>query len=140
MIGVDTNVLVRFIVQDDPVQSLQARTYLASELAQNGGVAICNVVFCEFVWVLGRSYRFSRSDIVGALDRILATENTWVEDRDILREAIEAFRVGAVQDFADAVIALTNKRKGNCATTVTFDRNAAATFKEGFTLLTDLYP
>ena len=80
-IGVDTNVLVRAITEDDAVQSVLAQT----ELALADTVAIAASGLCEFAWVPGRGYRTPASDIAAAIRRLIGATNVAVD-----RSAIEA--------------------------------------------------
>lgn len=118
MIGVDTNVLVRYFVEDDPAQSRRVDALLAK--AANDPLHIDDVVLCELVWVLRAGYRFDRPEIANALRRILATANFSFDDRDLLRRALADYIAGSA-DFSDYVIGQRNARAG-CETTVTFDR------------------
>lgn len=115
MIGADTNVLVRYFVEDDPAQSRRVDALLA-----RGGFHIDDVVLCELVWVLRSGYRFDRPAIAKALGRILATAEFSFNDRDLLRRALADYQIGSA-DFSDYVIGRRNELAG-CEATVTFDR------------------
>jgi len=115
VIGVDTNVLVRYFVEDDSAQSRRV-----DALLQHGGLHIDDVVLCELVWVLRSGYRFDRQTIADALRRILATAAFSFNDRDLLRRALADYMTGSA-DFSDYVIGRRNALAG-CETTVTFDR------------------
>jgi len=123
MIGIDTNILVRFLTQDDPVQALQAERLLTTQCsaAQPGWISI--IALCEVVWVLGRGYRYPREQIVLAIAQLLRTAELEIEDSDLVRDALERFAAGKY-DFADALIGLRNQRRG-VSETYTFDQNAA---------------
>ena len=120
MIGLDTNVLLRYITQDDPAQARRANAVV--EQAHNAGdrILINDVVVCETVWVLRTGYRLGHDTIGQVLDKLFNTALFVFEDRDLLREALDAYRTGA-GDFADYLIGLRNARAG-CDHTVTFDR------------------
>ncbi|HUR79364.1 MAG TPA: type II toxin-antitoxin system VapC family toxin [Thermoanaerobaculia bacterium] len=120
MIGVDTNVLVRYLTQDDASQARRSGEMI--ERAEAGGDAarVDVVVLCELVWVLRSAYRYRKDAIVGSLEQILSTAAFSFENRDLLRVAVDAYREGA-GDFADYVIGLRNARAG-CDHTVTLDR------------------
>jgi len=126
MKGIDTNVLVRLLVADDPAQAERARAYVT----EHAPCWINRVVLCETVWVLERLYGHSRSRIGGALRQILDTRQFEIEDADAVQVGISAVEEG--HDFADVVIAATNQAYG-CEATATFDRRASRL--EGFEAL-----
>lgn len=119
--GLDTNVLVRYLTQDDPVQARKANAIIEGTLAKGGSCYVSVVVLCEIVWVLRGAYGFARNAVLLALDRILETAGFLVEDRDFVQDALEGFRRGR-GDFADYVVGVRNRAAG-CSTTVTFDRS-----------------
>ena len=118
MKGIDSNVLARILVCDDRDQAKRAQ----ASVARNAPCWINRVVLCETVWVLQRLYGFDRTQVAAALTRVLATRQFDVEDLDAIQAGIVALEQGF--DFADAVIASTNRSHG-CASTGTFDRKAA---------------
>lgn len=123
MKGLDTNVLVRYFTQDDPVQSVAAERCIQSTRTADQPGLIHAVVLCELVWVLETAYGYSRDQIVNVLDLVLRTLQLQVQDREIMREALTVYRSGKA-DFADAVIGHGNRTAG-CETTYTFDQKAA---------------
>lgn len=129
MIGLDTNVLLRALLADQGAEGAAARGLLASRCSPAEPAFVNHVVLCEAVWVLARTYRYSREQILEALATILATPAFRLAERPLVEEAVRVFRDGRA-DFADALIGVLNRRAG-CATTYTFDRRAAAT--AGFT-------
>lgn len=123
MRGLDTNVLVRYLTQDDPAQAAKA-TVLIEDAARRGDrLHIDDVVLCELVWVLKGAYGFKKQPIVDALTALVDAAQFHVLDRDLLREAVHAFREGK-GDLADYVLGLRN-RKAGCNGTATFDRALA---------------
>lgn len=121
-LAVDTNVLVRAVVQDDPVQARSAsRTLLQAEL-----IAIAMVSLCEFVWVLRRVYGFTPVDIAGAIRALLAAANVQV-DRPAAEAGLLALENGG--DFADGVIAYEGTWLGG-ESFVSFDRKAVRLLAE----------
>ncbi|MEK6372228.1 MAG: type II toxin-antitoxin system VapC family toxin [Acidobacteriota bacterium] len=120
MIGLDTNVLVRYLTQDDPAQARAVDGLVSESMKNTVRLHIDDVVLCELVWVLRGAYRFDKTTIALALDRILDTSLFSFEDRDLLRRALSGYREGD-GDFADYVIGLRNMRSG-CERTSTFDR------------------
>jgi len=120
VIAVDTNVLVRYFIEDDLTQSRKVDALLAQTRHAGTRVHVDDVVLCELVWVLGYAYSFDKSTIVDAVDRILSTMHFSFVDREMLRRALDAYSAGS-GDFPDYVIAERNARAG-CEATVTFDR------------------
>ena len=122
MIGLDTNILVRYLTQDDPTQSAKATDVIERRLtlANPGFVSI--VAMVETVWVLERAYELTPIEIVGAVERILQTEVLVVENEQEVFTAMIALKRGQ-GSFADAVIGALGEKKG-CSRTLTFDRKA----------------
>ena len=73
MIGLDTNVLVRYLTQDDPAQARKATQVIEAGVEQGEGFYLTSIVLCELVWVLEDAYGYNRGDIQAVLDRILRT-------------------------------------------------------------------
>jgi predicted nucleic-acid-binding protein len=130
MTGLDTNVLVRFLVQDDAAQAKAAYDLIATFSEGQPGF-ICREVLIELVWVLERAYALPRSDISRALDGLLEARELVVEASDRAAIAVDRYRKGG-PGFADQMIALAGQGAG-CSKTVTFDRKAAGL--PGMTLL-----
>lgn len=124
MTGLDTNVLVRYLTADDPRQSRRAAALVAEAVCAGNRLFVGAVVLCELVWVLRGAYSLDRPTIAMALDRILATAQIEIDQKDIVREALEDYRAGG-GDFADYVIG-RRAREAGCEKTVTFDRRLKA--------------
>ncbi|HWT33462.1 MAG TPA: type II toxin-antitoxin system VapC family toxin [Microbacterium sp.] len=122
MIGIDTNVLVRDAVQDDPIQSPQARDFL-SQLSESEPGFVSIVTMIEAVWTLRRAYRIDRDGIFLFVSTLLSAREIVVQAPDVIRRAMNEARQ-ADAEFADAVIALLGV-DAECDYTVTFDRAAA---------------
>lgn len=120
MTGLDTNVLVRYLTEDDAVQSRKASVAIASATSRGERCYVSALVLCELAWVLRGAYDVSKADLLVTLDRLLATAQIQIGDKDVVRAAVEAYRAGRA-DFADYVIGRSNMEAG-CARTVTFDR------------------
>ncbi|MEZ4744822.1 MAG: type II toxin-antitoxin system VapC family toxin [Calditrichia bacterium] len=120
--GIDTNVLIRFIVQDDPEQSKRATDFLKNHCSEEAPGFISMVVMCEIVWVLRRAYGYSKSNIINVLETILRTSELMVEEPQIAWEALHRFKTGSA-DFSDFIIGTINKSAG-CEQTATFDQQA----------------
>ena len=125
MIGLDTNVLVRILTNDDPEQKRAAGAHLASHCADSDPAFISREVILEVVWVLERSFDYGRPDVARAVQSVLETVIFFVEDADLVAAANRGYLDGA--DFADAMIAAVNIANG-CLATATFDRAAASRF------------
>jgi predicted nucleic-acid-binding protein len=123
VIGLDTNVLIRLFVDDDPVQVRQARDFVSSRCDPDNPAFVDRVALCEMVWVLSSGYGFGRADIAGVIQNLLGSVDTVLEDGDSIQAALQAFRARRV-DFADALIGEVNRARG-CEATATFDRKAA---------------
>jgi len=122
MIGIDTNVLVRYITQDDERQGRLARRYLETQLTMDSPGFINHVVLCELVWVFETAYRYSREQILKALQRLFESAVVRFESSQILWRALDLYQQG--QDFSNAVLVLVNASRG-CEFTLTFDKRAA---------------
>lgn len=120
MKGLDTNLLVRFLVQDDPDQSARVGELIDECVAAGEAVFLNGVVLCEAVWVLESGYGHGRDVLADVLEKILLTRQFEVEDRDGIWRALEAFRQGEA-GFADYLIGERNRACG-CDATATFDR------------------
>ena len=120
MTGLDTNVLVRYLTEDDAVQSKRAADVITTATAKGDRCFISAVVLCELAWVLRGAYRVSQEDLILTLDRILSTTQFVVGNKDVVRQALDAYRGGRAE-FADYVIGAMHADAG-CTKTVTFDR------------------
>ncbi len=122
MIGLDTNVLVRYIAQDDSKQSPKATHLIESLTADTPGyVSIISVV--ELVWVLTGCYALTKNEIGEVLETMLRTKEIVVAHADTVWKALRLFKEGKA-DFADYLIERSANEAG-CNHTATFDRNAA---------------
>ena len=130
MIGLDTNVLVRYVMQDDARQSPKATLLMESLSGESAGF-VPQVVVIEFVWVLSSSYALSRAQVASALDGLLRSKELVVERADQVIKALRMFNAGAA-DFADCLIERVAQHAG-CTATMTFDAGAAKT--AGMTLI-----
>ncbi len=132
MIGLDTNVLVRFFAQDEPKQAASARRLFQSRLTREAPGHVNLVTLAETCCVLRRLYAAGRSEIVQVVENLLAAPNIVVERRALVRKALQAFDASAAAGFSDCLIAQMNGEAG-CQRTMTFDRGAAKI--AGFELL-----
>lgn len=130
MTGLDTNVIVRFLMKDDAEQAALA-TKAFAEFTDAAPGFVCREVLVELVWVLQKIYRLPRTDIADALEGLLGAREIVVEAADHVAVAVDRLRKGGA-GFADQMIALAGQG-ACCQTTVTFDRKAAGL--PGMTLL-----
>jgi predicted nucleic-acid-binding protein len=121
MIGLDTNVVVRYLTHDDPVQTAAAEKVLDSLSADSPGL-LSLVVMVEVVWVLEVSYRFKKSEIEQVLETLLRSKELVVERAEIVWQALRKFGAGNA-DFADCLIE-RSCHAAECEYTATFDRKA----------------
>jgi predicted nucleic-acid-binding protein len=123
MIGLDTNVLVRFLTHDDPTQTAAAKKVMTSLSSDSPGF-LPLIVIAELVWVLAISYRFQRKEIEQVLEALLRSKELITERAEIVWQALRAFRTGRA-DFADCLIE-RSAHAAECQYTVTFDQKAAS--------------
>lgn len=132
MIGLDTNVLVRYFAQDDARQGAAARRLLQSGLTQEAPGHVNVVTLAETCWVLKRLYAADHDELVHIVDNLLATPNIVIERKVLVRKALQAFEATPTAGFSDCLIAQLNADAG-CSRTATFDRGASRL--AGFELL-----
>ena len=123
MIAIDTNVLVRFLTEDDPEQTRRVQRCFAAAKDQDESLFLNQIVLCECVWVLSYSYGFPKVALVDVLDRLLATKQFVIEDKPSVWAAVADYR-SSQADFADCLIGVKNRNAG-CETTVTLDQGTA---------------
>ena len=120
MIGLDTNVLVRYLAQDDAIQSAKATRLIERQLTEQQPGFISLVTMVETVWVLARAYDLSGREIVAALERILQADTLLVQNEQEVFTAMIALKTGA-GSFSDALIGALGAWSG-CEATFTFDK------------------
>jgi predicted nucleic-acid-binding protein len=131
MIGLDTNILVRYFTQDDPVQSPRATEFIEKRLTEQSPGFVSIVALAETVWVLQRFYHLKRQEIAMVIERVLGADALLVEHEAEVATALTAVWEGR-GSFSDALIAALSAQAG-CSSTVTFDRKALRL--RGFELL-----
>jgi len=124
MIGLDTNLVVRFLVQDDPAQAALASEVFGSLSSDRPGF-VGSVVLAEISWVLARAYRAGREEIAAAIEGLLRSEEIIIENTEAAYRALAVFRDGRAVEFADALIAETARLAG-ADEALTFDRRATS--------------
>ena len=122
MIGLDTNVLVRYLTHDEPTQTAAAMKVMNSLSSDSPGF-ISLIVVAELAWVLAISYRYQKKEIEQVVESLLRSKELLIERTDIVSQASRAFSAGRA-DFADYLIERC-AHDAECQFTVTFDRKAA---------------
>jgi predicted nucleic-acid-binding protein len=122
MIGLDTNILIRYLTQDDPAQSAKATEILEHRLTPNNPGFVSVVAMVETVWVLDRAYGLTNQEAAAAVERLLQVEVLAIESEQEVFTAMVALKQGR-GSFADALIAELGVRAG-CTRTLTFDQKA----------------
>jgi len=120
VIALDTNVLVRLVLQDDEAQAKVAERLIIRARREQTQLFVADIVWCELVWVLTRRAGLSRDDIASALDQLLRTELIIVADASIIDRALTAYRNGK-GDFADYIVR-EQARASDADEVATFDR------------------
>ena len=124
MIGLDTNLLIRYLTNDDRAQYAKAKRLIDEAVERDERLLISCVVVCEVTWVLETAYEYSRAEIADVLDRIFDTAQFEIERAPEARQALDDFRSTKV-GFADALIGRINRTLG-ATKSMTFDRDLKA--------------
>ena len=122
MTGLDTNIIVRYLTQDDPVQSRKAADIIERRLSVSNPGFVSVVTTAETVWVLDRAYRFTAKEIAAAVERMLQVEVLLIQHEQQVFTAMVALKQGR-SSFSDALIAELGAHEG-CNYTLTFDQKA----------------
>ena len=123
MLGIDTNILVRFLVRDDEAQFEKARKLIKREVAAGRSVFVNQLVLMETEWVLRSRYAVPKQQIIEAISGLLDASDVQFEDEPTIEEALFMWK-DATADFADCLIGAKNRRMG-CRSTASFDVKAA---------------
>lgn len=121
MIGLDTNVLVRYVMQDDPRQSPRATRLIEALSADEPGF-VPVVALVELVWVLSGSYGLDRKQIASVLDTLLRSKELVIDRNELVTQALHRYSTAGA-DFADALIERIAAAAG-CSATMSFDAGA----------------
>jgi len=124
MIGLDTNLLIRYLTNDDRAQYAKAKRLIDEAVERDVRLLINGVVLCEVTWVLETAYEYSRAETADVLDRIFDTAQFEIERAPEARQALDDFRSTKV-GFADALIGRINRTLG-ATKSMTFDRDLKA--------------
>lgn len=122
MIAIDTNILVRYITQDDQQQAEAAENLLATYNNKPQSIFINNIVLCEFIWVLEKGYKYTQQQISSTIRIILSTEEFAFEYHNVLWLALEEYELKNT-DFSDSLISKLNHNLGY-KQTFSFDKSA----------------
>lgn len=123
MLGIDTNVVVRLLVEDDAEQARRAQRLVIRAIGQGDPVVVSLLVLIETEWVLRSRYEFDKHTVLRTLRRLLEAQELEFEDEPAVEEALFHYTDSAA-GFADCLIAAHNRRLG-CSVTATFDAKAA---------------
>ncbi len=123
MTGLDTNVLVRYLAQDDAVQSARATRLIERELSVRNPGLVSVVVLCELMWVLTSAYAVHERDLVSIVERLLGAKELQLEAPHLVRQAL-VIKTPVSAGLADILIGLSHRAQG-AAETVSFDKRAA---------------
>ena len=122
MLGVDTNVLVRYLIRDDRSQYEKARRLIEREVSKGEPVLVSMLVLLETEWVLRSRYELAKAEIVAAFSALLDTADLAFEDEPSVEHAVYSWK-DSTADFADCLVEARNRRLG-CRATGTFDGRA----------------
>ena len=123
MLGIDTNVLVRYLVRDDEAQFKKASRLIKREIGAGEAVFVSLPVLLETEWVLRSRYGLKKAEIVNAISGLLDTTEIQFEAESAIEESLKHWK-DSTADFADCLIGAHNRRLG-CRATATFDAKAA---------------
>jgi predicted nucleic-acid-binding protein len=122
MLGIDTNVLVRYLVRDDQLQYEKARRLINREVGKGEPVMVSLLVLLETEWVLRSRYELAKAEILAAVSALLDAADLLFEDEPSVERAVYSWKDSAAE-FADCLIEARHLRLG-CAATATFDGKA----------------
>ena len=128
MIGLDTNLLLRYLAQDDPTQSVRATEIIEQRLTEQEPGFVSLVCILEVVWVLRSLYKRSRQQIANDIEMLLAADTLDIQNEQEVYTAVVSLRNG-IGTFEDALIGSLGVWRG-CSATMTFDEDAAKRLHE----------
>lgn len=124
MKGLDTNVLVRYLVQDDVKQAAKAARFIETRCTEEQPCYIGQIVLCELAWVLESNYQQTRAEIAAVIESLLHVGQLEVANPNVVWRALDDYKKSNV-DFPDHLLARYNESAG-CNSTVTFDKKASS--------------
>lgn len=128
MIGIDTNILVRYLTNDNEEQSQKVLNLLEQYSGTESSIYINNIVLCEVVWVLEAAYKYPKQDITHALKLILQTPEFSFDNHATIVKVLYDYEQSNGADFSDILISASNK-DNNCIATYSFDKKSC---KQGY--------
>ena len=131
MNGLDTNVLVRYLAQDEPRQTALASHFIEEQCSADSPGYINHIVLCELAWVLESNYRQGREELSTIIERLLLVSQFEIQEAEVVWRALADYRRSSA-DFPDHLLGRINQSSG-CDSTLTFDKSAAS--QPGFQLL-----
>ena len=131
MRGIDTNILVRYLLQDDAIQGQKASEFIEQIVADGEPCFINNIVLCELIWVLESAYNYRKTEIAAVIENLLMTTLFEFDNRDAIWWSLHKYRTTKA-DFSDCLIGRQNQERG-CMETVSFDKGVKGV--EGFRVL-----
>lgn len=134
MIGLDTNVVIRFLIQDDPVQCKKANQFIEKQIATGETFWICQVTLCEVFWVLEKCYKLGKKELVNVLSSLLQTRQIQIEHDVLAWQALRDYEKSSKVGFPDCLIGKLNAYH-ECTYTYTFDKDAAKQLTSTFKMI-----
>lgn len=128
MIGLDTNVIIRFLTQDDKLQSALANKVITQSTKQGQLLWISLITLCETVWVLERAYNISKDEMINILNQLLQTQELAFEKHNVVWHALHDYKTCKSTGFVDCLIGRQNI-SNDCIYTYTFDKDAVKELK-----------
>lgn len=128
MIGLDTNVIIRYLTQDDPRQAALANKVIGKSTSQGQLLWISQITLCETVWVLERAYKISKDEMITVLHQLLQTQELVFDKHDIVWQALHDYKSCHSVGFVDCLIGRQNV-SNDCLYTYTFDKDAVKELK-----------
>lgn len=123
MIGLDTNVLVRYLVQDDLEQSERANQLIEKHISEGETISINQITLCEIFWVLEKCYKLKKDELISILKSLLQTRQIKIEGEHAAWQALQDYEKKTKVGFPDCLIGRQNIHLG-CRHTFTFDNDA----------------
>ena len=123
MIGLDTNILISYLTQDDVLQAELANKVITRSSHQGELLWIGQITLCETLWVSERAYKISKAEIINILHMLLQTQELTFEKHDVIWRAIQDYKTCQSVGFVDCLIGRQNE-SNDCDYTYTFDKDA----------------
>lgn len=121
MKALDTNILARYLRDDNPMQSRRAAHFIQRAVNRNEPLYLNHIVLCELVWILSAVYEHRKDEIVTMIEAVLLTGQFQFEDKSSIESALEDYKTSKA-DFPDCLIGRRSRAAGS-ESTLTFDRS-----------------